>query len=164
MKRKLFYWTLVLLLSLGVTILVQFLFREYRLEHLNRLNYVGKVEFVFTVVVLPIYLASIYFVLNRKCNFVGHFPSYTILSIVSIIISSQIDFINWWDTEGKIISANDAETRDVIEVGLILQFIIAIIVCLISLFLMRSASRNNIYTTTKKPAPNNALAKYGAGH
>src|SRR5205085_2689008 len=103
MKSKFIYWTLILLLSLGVTILVQVLFREYRFSHLSNLNHVGKIEFVFTVILLPVYLAIVYFTLNRKFKFVGHFTVYVLLTIVCIIISSRIDFINWWDTEGKII-------------------------------------------------------------
>lgn len=144
MKRKLQYWTLSLILSLGFTIFIQFLFREYRIRHLSNLNYIGKFEFLFTAIVLPIYLSAIYLVLNRKFKFAGYFNAFLSLTIICIIISSRIDFINWWDTEGKIIGVNDAEARDVIEIGLVLQFIIAIIVNLISFILGRSLDRKKI--------------------
>ena len=138
MKSKFIYWILILLLSLGVTILVQIFFREYRFSHLSNLNHVGKIEFVFTAILLPVYLATVYFFLNRKFKLVGHFTAYALLTIVCIIISSRIDFINWWDTEGKIIDVNDAEARDVIQLGLTLQFIIALIIDILCLFVGRS--------------------------
>jgi hypothetical protein len=144
MKSKLLYWTLILLLSLGVTILIQALFREYRLRHLSHLNYVGIIEFLFTAIVLPIYLTALYLVLNRKLQGVGHFGFYALLTVICIIISSRLDFINWWDTEGKIINVTDAEARDVIELGLILQLIISVIVDIVSLITGRSLRKNNI--------------------
>jgi hypothetical protein len=141
MKNKILYWTLILLVTLGMTMLVQFLFREYRFMHLSKLNYIGNVEFVFTAILLPIYLATVYFALNRKFKFVGHFPTYILLTIICIVISARIDFINWWDTEGKIIDVKDAETRDVIELGLAFQFIIAVIIDILCLFVSRSLNK-----------------------
>ena len=141
MKSKFTYWTLVLILSVGVTILVQVLFRQYRFSHLTNLNHVGMMEFVFSAILLPIYLATVYFTLKRKFKFVGHFTTYVLLTIVCIIISSRIDFLNWWDTEGKIIDINDAEARDVIELGLTLQFTISLIHEIICLFVGRSLTK-----------------------
>ena len=143
MKSKFLYWTLILLLTLGITILIQILFREYRFMHLAKLNHIGKVEFVFTAIFLPIYLSTVYFALNKKIKFVGHFPSYVLLTIICIFISSRIDFINWWDTEGKIIDVNDAEARDVIELGLSLQFILAVTIDILCLFVNRSFNKTS---------------------
>jgi hypothetical protein len=140
-KNKFLFWTIILLLTVGITILVQVFFREYRFMHLSKLNHVGKIEFVFTVILLPVYLATVYFALNRKFKFVVHFPSYILLTIICIMISSRIDFINWWDTEGKIIDVKDAEARDVIELGLALQVIVAVIIDIICVFVSRSLSK-----------------------
>jgi hypothetical protein len=41
-----------------------------------------------------------------------------------LIISTSFDFINWWDTTGKLV---DAESGDVVEIGLTVQFVIGII-------------------------------------
>jgi len=153
MKNKIIYWSIILLLSLGVTVLVQFFFRQYRFSHLSNLNHVGKMEFVFTAIFLPIYLKGVYLVLNRKFKFIGHFTAYFLLTVVCIILSSRIDFINWWDTTGKIININDAEARDVIELGLILQFTISIILDSYFLFADRSLN-NNKMKTIKTLAPN----------
>ena len=104
-------------------------------------------EFVFTAILLPIYLATVYFALNRKFKFVGHFTAYVLLTMVCIIISSRFDFINWWDTEGKIIDVNDAEARDVIEIGLTLQFIISMILDILCLFVGRSFNKTSAMKT-----------------
>ena len=61
MKSKFLYWTISIILSVGITIFVQLLFRH---SHLSNLDYVGKIEFLFSAIVLPIYLASLYFALN----------------------------------------------------------------------------------------------------
>ena len=148
MKSRFIYWTLLLLLSFGVTILVQLLFREYRFTHISKLNHVGKIEFVFTAILLPIYLATLYFMVNRKFKFAGHFIPYLLLTIICIVISSRMDFINWWDTEGKAIDVNDAETRDVIELGITLQFIIAVIIDILCLFVGRSLNKTSEPKTT----------------
>ena len=73
MKSKFLYWTLILLLTLGITILVQILFREYRFSHLSNLAHIGTIEFIFTAFLLPIYLSTVYFALNRKFKFVVTF-------------------------------------------------------------------------------------------
>ena len=66
------------------------------------------------------------------------------MTLTCLIISSRIDYITWWDTEGKILAVNDAEARDVKELGLTLQFIIAFVVGTISLFVGRKLNENKI--------------------
>lgn len=140
MKRNLTYLTLALILSLAFPVLALFLFREYRLIHLSNLDGIGIIEFLFAVIILPAYLSIVYFFLNKRFKNIGFYKVYLILSMICIGLFCRFDFINWWDTEGKIISIKDAETRDVIEIGLLFQFIIAISINTISLFAIRSKS------------------------
>jgi len=64
-----------------------------------------------------------------------------------IVISSRIDFNNWWDTEGKIIDVKDAEARDMSEFGLAFQFIIAVIIDILCLFVSLSLNKSSVKKT-----------------
>ena len=141
MKKNLLYWSLALLLSLGLTVLVAFLFREYRFNHLSIVKGVGKVEFLFAIVFLPIYLSVLYPFLNKQFKIIGSFKVYIFLAITCLFIFYQLDFKNWWDTEGQVISLKDAETRDVIEIGLFFQFIISVLISIIFLHMFRTKRR-----------------------
>jgi hypothetical protein len=148
MKRKFLYWMVILLVTLGITIVVQLLFRTYRFQHLSELHQVGKIEFVFTTILLPIYLGVVYFFLGQKSKMLIDYSSYVVLVIVCIITSSYVDFSNWWETEGKIISVHNPEGRDVIELALVLQFLIAIVMGFLSLYTSRLFNNGRRSTTT----------------
>jgi len=131
MKKHLTYWTIILLLSFSVPVCIQFLFRIFRLENIGNLNHIGLFEFVFTAFVLPFYLVIIHHLINKKFQVRGYFAIYAFIIFTCILISSSIDYINWADTVKNNV---DAESRDFIEVGLLLQFITGLFVGELSLF------------------------------
>ena len=139
--RNIYYWALFLFFSFGITIVGQLLFREYRLSHLVDLNGIGTVEFVFSVVFLPICLATIHSLLNKRFQVNDTFMISLFLAIIVILFSSRLDFYNWWDTEGKAISMVDAEVRDLIYIGLTLQFLLATISTIIVFFIFRARNK-----------------------
>ena len=134
MKKKLLYWAFAIIFSLGFIVLIQILFRQYRINNSGKINNFGEIEFIFTVFILPIYLALIYSLLNKFFNYTVSIKIYALLIIVCIIVSSRMDYNNWWDTEGKIINVRDAETRDVIGIFLLLQLFLGVTFSLFVLY------------------------------
>ncbi|MES1216873.1 MAG: hypothetical protein ABUT20_15260 [Bacteroidota bacterium] len=147
MKRLLYCWSVVLILSLGMVIIAQLLFREYRFNHLPNLGQIGKIEFIFTSFLLPIYLSIVFWLFNSWFVSSINFRVYLFFVIICILISSYLDFTNWWDTEGKVISIHDAESRDITEIALSFQFLIAIVVGIASLYTARDTNKSS-YTKT----------------
>ena len=126
LKKKLTYWTLIFLLTIGVTICVELIFRHFRLVHLADTFLLGIIEFLFAAILLPYYVATICIYFQRTFQIVGQPVLYGIILLLCLIVASGLDFINWQDTSAKLV---DPESRDVIEIGLILQFVIGLLFC-----------------------------------
>ena len=147
MKKKFIFWLLILILTLGVTISSQYLFKAYRLCHLeNRKNHflyigrIGQIEFLFATFILPVYLAKIYILINRRFQFIGNFTIYCVLAIICILVTSWLNYLIWWETEGKtlkIIEPFYLELRDLVGIGLSFQLIVSFTVIVIALRLIR---------------------------
>jgi hypothetical protein len=137
MRKKLVYWAFVVIFSLGIIVLVQILFRQYRVNNLGNLNHLGETEFIFTVVFLPIYLVLVYSLLKKNLNYIGSLTTYTLSVILCILVSSRMNYINWWDTEGQIINVKDAEARDVIGIFLLIQFFLGVVFSLLGLYIFK---------------------------
>jgi hypothetical protein len=137
MRKKLVYWAFAVIFSLGIIVLVQILFRQYRVNNLGNLNHLGETEFIFTVIFLPIYLVLVYSLLKKNLNYIGSLTTYTLLVILCILVSSRMNYINWWDTEGQIINVKDAEARDVIGIFLLIQFFLGVVFSLLGLYIFK---------------------------
>ena len=142
--KQIKYWTLIFLLTFGTTICIQLLFRYFRIINLADAIHLGIIEFLFTAIILPYYIATICIYISKTFQIAGRNIIYGIIIFACLFISSRLDFINWWDTGGKFV---DAESRDVVEIGLTLQFITGLIVSTSALFYF--VGRNRIDNTQK---------------
>lgn len=141
MKNHLKYWLFIILLTVGPTICTQLFFRFFRVAYSEDTFYLGIVELLFSAFLLPLYLLTMYYFTNKKLKIPGLNKGYAFLIFACILISARLDFMNWWGTGGKSLKA---ETRDVVEIGLVIQFLFGLLVSEIGLLIMISS-----YKTTK---------------
>jgi len=127
------------LLTVGTTICIQFLFRFFRVAYSEDKYYLGIVESFFSAFLLPSYLLTIFYFANKKFELPRLKIIYAFLTFACILISVRLDFTNWWDTIGKNI---DAESRDIVKIGLTLQFLFALFVSEIGLLIIGKSFQN----------------------
>ena len=112
-------------LTIGVASGVMLLFQALRFSESIPTKYLSSFEFAFVSFLLPIYLAVIHSFIVRENRFAGEGAIYALIMIASILLACWIDYDTWSSAEKKFL---DAESRDVVEIGLFLQFILALIV------------------------------------
>ena len=139
MKNRFKYWSLILMLTIGMTICVQLFFRFFRIAYSEDTYYLGIVESLFSAFFLPTYLLTIFYYANKKFELPRVKKVYAFLFFACILISIRIDFANWWDTSGKNV---DAETRDIVKIGLALQFLFGLLVSEIGLLIIGKSLQN----------------------
>ena len=125
LKSHFRYWTLLFILTIGVVLCIMQGFRFLRYAEAISFNQLSLFEFLFISILIPIYLSMIRSFIKREVNFPGETGVYGITVIICIAMSSWIDYDTWSNTQKKLL---DAESRDVVEIGLLVQFLLALIV------------------------------------
>jgi len=129
--KHLKYWTLILLISFGLTIGFHYLLRPYWFDKADEHTNLTTLESIFTIALLPILLVTINYLLAKKFDTRKLFVINAIIICSCIILSSRLHFLNWADSIGSR-DKPDLETLEVIgferDLGLIVTTVGLIII------------------------------------
>jgi hypothetical protein len=101
MAKHLKYWTLVVIISFGVTIGVHYLFRPLWFSNTGDHSHLSIVETSFTVVLLPVILLIVNYRLTKKFAIKTSFIINAIIILSCVVIATGLQFRNWADSVGS---------------------------------------------------------------
>jgi hypothetical protein len=112
-NKQLKYWVFILLLSYGPAIVFPYLIRPMWFKEVDSYTRATIIQFLFTIIFLPVYLLLINYMLTRKyAEFSTAFILNGLIICSCIFISSHLHFMNWADSIGSV-QYPDSATRDV---------------------------------------------------